>query len=41
MHMNLPKDELMYDELPFILDLHIQNYNDMMFNRIDEWRINM
>jgi len=23
MHMNLPKDELFYDELPFYLDVHI------------------
>ena len=39
--MNLPKDELMYDEVPFLFDLHIQDYNDMMFNRIDKWAINL
>lgn len=23
MHMNLPKDELMYDEIPFIFEAHV------------------
>jgi len=23
MHMNLPKDELFYDEIPFIFDIHL------------------
>jgi len=41
MHMNLPKDELFYDEIPFNLDVHIQDYNDMMFNRINKWGIDL
>lgn len=41
MAMNLSKDELLYDEIPFLLDLHVQDYNDVMYNRIDKWGINL
>ena len=40
MAMNLSKDELFYDELPFSVELLFINYNDIMYNKILKWGFN-
>lgn len=39
MHLNLPTDELFYDELPFVVEGLTYNLADVMYNTLLKWRI--
>jgi hypothetical protein len=40
-HMNLSKEELMYDEIPFTVSGNVHTLSNLMFPRLNIWEMNM